>query len=63
MFGTAVFTYGLLTSFVLSGASRNRRLQRPDPLVMTCVGHVLFGMSAAASVTLGGYAAWGLVAG
>jgi hypothetical protein len=63
MMGAAVFTYGMLTSFVLSGASRNRRLERPDPPVMTYLGHVLFGVSASTSVLLSGYAACGWISG
>ncbi|SEN37673.1 hypothetical protein SAMN05192583_2653 [Sphingomonas gellani] len=57
MVGVAMFTYGLLTSFVLSGASHNRRLQRPNPMMLERVGYVLFGMSASASVLLMGKAA------
>lgn len=63
MFGAAVFTYGMLTSFVLSGASRNHRLARPNPPIMNYLGHLLFGMSASASVLLGGYAGWMAVTG
>ena len=61
MVGVVVFTYGLLASFVLSGASRNERMRRPNPPVMNYIGYVLFGMSAAASVLLSGYAVWQLV--
>ena len=61
MVGAVVFTYGLLASFVLSGASRNRRMQRRNPPVVDYVGHVLLGMSAAASVLLSGYAVWQLI--
>ncbi|MGN5375042.1 hypothetical protein [Sphingomonas hankookensis] len=61
MVETAVFTYGLLASFILSAASRNQRMQRPNPPMMTYLGYVLLGMSAAAAVLLGGYAAWQLL--
>lgn len=61
MVGAVVFTYGLLTSFVLSGASRNRKLQRPNPAILNHVGYVLFGMSAGGSVLLTGYAAWQMI--
>lgn len=54
----AVFTYGLLTSVVLSGATRNARLARPNPPVMEYLGYVLCGASGASSVLLFGYAAW-----
>ena len=33
MFGAVVFTYGMLMSFVLSGAARNRKAQRPNPKI------------------------------
>ncbi len=56
MVETAVFTFGLLTSFVLSAATRNRRMDRPNPPIMTSIGLVLTGMSAGGSVLLGGYA-------
>jgi hypothetical protein len=62
MFGAIVFTYGLLTSFVLSGASRNRKLQRPNPPMLTYVGFVLFGISIGLSVLMTGLALWKLVA-
>ncbi|MDH7973309.1 hypothetical protein QH494_14055 [Sphingomonas sp. AR_OL41] len=45
MLGAIVFTYGLLTSFVLSGASRNRKLQRPNPPILVYVGYVCLGVS------------------
>ena len=61
MVGVVVFTYGLLASFVLSGSSRNERMRRPNPPVMNYIGYVLFGMSAAASVLLSGYAVLQLI--
>lgn len=61
MVETAVFTYGLLASFVLSAASHNQRAQRPNPPVMNYIGFVLLGMSAAAAVLLTGYAVWQLI--
>ncbi|PXA94094.1 hypothetical protein DMC47_21150 [Nostoc sp. 3335mG] len=61
MVETAVFTYGLLASFVLSGAARNKRMERPNPAVMEYLGYLLVGMSAAASVLLTGYAVWQLI--
>ena len=62
MFGAIVFTYGLLTSFVLSGASRNRKLQRPNPPMLTYVGYVCFGFSVGLSVLMTSLALWKLVA-
>jgi hypothetical protein len=60
MLGAMVFTYGMLMSFVLSGASRNAKTGRANPPVLQYVGYVLLGSTAAASVLLFGYAAWGL---
>ena len=59
MLGAVVFTYGMLMSFVLSGASRNAKARRPNPQVLQYVGYVLLGTTATASVLLLGYAAWG----
>ncbi|MEP9402177.1 hypothetical protein [Sphingomonas sp. VNH70] len=56
MVETAVFTCGLLASFVLSAASRNQRAQRPNPPIVNHIGYILFGMLAAAAVLLAGYA-------
>lgn len=52
MVGPMVFVYGLLISFVLSGASRNARLRRPNPPVMQYAGYVLCGLSGGVSVLL-----------
>ncbi len=52
MFSAIMFTYGLLTSFVLSGASRNNRLQRPHPPMLRNIGYVLCGCSAGLSVLM-----------
>ncbi|KQT31433.1 hypothetical protein ASG29_15440 [Sphingomonas sp. Leaf412] len=59
MLGAVVFTYGMLMSFVLSGASRNAKLARPNPPILQYVGYVLLGATAAVSVALLVYAAWG----
>jgi len=58
MVETAVFTYGLLASFVLSGAARNKRMERPNPAMLTYLGYVLVGVSGSASALLSGYAVW-----
>jgi hypothetical protein len=52
MFGAIAFAYGLLTSFVLSGAARNRKLQRRNPPMLEYVGYVCFGCSTGLSVLL-----------
>ncbi|WEJ98208.1 MAG: hypothetical protein P0Y59_14785 [Candidatus Sphingomonas phytovorans] len=61
MFGAIAFAYGLLTSFVLSGASRNQRLKRPNPPMLVYVGHVCFGCSAGLSAMLFLHAAQTLI--
>lgn len=52
MLGAIVLTYGMLTSFVLQGASRNARLKRPNPPMLQYVGYVLCGLSAGLSAML-----------
>ncbi|MFN3435197.1 MAG: hypothetical protein ACK4ZY_12470 [Sphingomonas sp.] len=52
MLGAIVFTYGMLTSFVLQGASRNARLARPNPPMLQYIGYVLCGLSAGLSAML-----------
>lgn len=52
MVGAAVFVYGLLVSFIFSGASRNAKLQRPNPPIVTYVGYVLVGVTTGASLLL-----------
>jgi len=62
MLNVIVFTYGVLTSVVLSGASRNRKLRRPNPLILTYVGFVCFGFSIGLSALMTGLALWKLIA-
>lgn len=45
MLGAIVFTYGMLMSFVLQGATRNARLRRPNPPMLQYIGYVLCGLS------------------
>lgn len=52
MVEAAVVTYGLLTSFVLSGAARNKKMQRSNPAMLERVGYVLCGTSIGASAFL-----------
>jgi len=52
MFGAIVFTYGLLTSFVLSGASRNKKMARPNPRMLEYIGFLLCGLSTGLAVML-----------
>lgn len=51
-----VFLYGLLTAFVLMSVEQNRRLERPNPAMVTAVGWGLFSMSSTLAVLLGGVA-------
>ena len=53
----ALFFYGLLATFVLSGAQRNVKLARPHPPLLTYLGYVLCGASGGTSAILFGYAA------
>lgn len=52
----AVFLYALLTSFVASALTRNRRAERPSPQMMTMVGWSLFSLSATLALLMGGMA-------
>ncbi|RZL54598.1 MAG: hypothetical protein EOP65_11030 [Sphingomonas sp.] len=52
MLGSIVFTYGMLMSFVLQGATRNARLARPNPPMLQYIGYVLCGLSAGLSILL-----------
>jgi hypothetical protein len=52
MLGSIVFTYGMLMSFVLQGATRNARLARPNPPMLQYIGYVLCGLSAGLSIML-----------
>ncbi|WP_294191479.1 hypothetical protein [uncultured Sphingomonas sp.] len=58
MFGAVAFTYGLLLTFVMSGATRNAKLSRPNPAMLSAIGYVLVGITSAASLLLFGYAGW-----
>lgn len=56
MIEVAALTYGMLTSFVLSSASRNRKASRPNPRIVEIFGWLLLGMSAGGAAMTGGYA-------
>ncbi|WP_314376304.1 hypothetical protein [Sphingomonas paucimobilis] len=53
----AVFTFGMLASFVLSGLGRNKRAQRASPPMLRYMGLVLMGFSGALGMLLLGWAA------
>lgn len=57
MLEAVVFTYGMLASFVLSGATRNAKARRANPRMLQYVGYVLMSFSAALGILLLGYAA------
>ena len=52
----ALFTYALIVTFVLTSVSRNQRLARNGPPVLTHVAWGLMSFSAALFVLLSGYA-------
>lgn len=52
----SVFIYGLLSMFVLLAAEQNRRLERPNPHMVTVVGWGLFSMSSTLAVLFGAVA-------
>ena len=61
MIEAVALTYGMLLSFVLTGASRNKKLSRANPPVLMYVGYVLFGITCSVAVMAATYAAWGVV--
>ncbi len=63
MIEAVALTYGMLLSFVLSGASHNRKLERPNPPMLNYVGYVLFGATVTAALLLAGYGVWGMATG
>lgn len=63
MLEAVALTYGMLLSFVLAGATRNRKLERANPPMLNYVGFVLFGVTMAVAVMAGGYAAWSMATG
>ena len=48
----AVFTYSMLSGFVLSSASRNKRDGRSNPAMVEYVGYALIGVSVALVLAL-----------
>ncbi len=57
MLEVAVATYGMLASFVLSGAERNRRAERPNPPMLEYTAFGLCAVSTAAAIALPVWAA------
>ena len=56
MFEAAALFYGLIASFVMASASRNRRERRTNPAVVTLAGWLLMSFSGALGLMLLGYA-------
>lgn len=63
MLEAVALTFGMVVSFVLTGATRNHRLHRPNPPMLTYVGYVLVGLCACVSALSLGYAGYGLAMG
>lgn len=57
----AAITYGVLASFVISSAGRNRATRKPHPPILRHVGYMMCGMSAGACAILTGIAASQLI--
>jgi len=55
MFEFAALTYGVLATFVMSSAHRNRREERANPPILNHFGVLLMAFSFAMSVMLIGY--------
>lgn len=58
-----IFVFGFVSTFVLSGAQRNRKLARAHSAHIKYVGWFCFGCSAALSVLLFGLAGYDWIAG
>jgi dipeptide/tripeptide permease len=63
MFEFAALTYGVLASFVMASASRNRRERRRNPPVLVLFGLMLMSLSAGLAVLLLGYAGYEILSG
>ena len=63
MFEFAALTYGLITSFVMASASRNRRAARSHPKVLVMFGYGLMSFSLSVGVGLFGYAGYSVMNG
>ena len=63
MFEFAALTYGVIASFVMASASRNRREARSHPPILMLFGWLLMAFSLTMGVGLLGYAGYGMVTG
>jgi multisubunit Na+/H+ antiporter MnhB subunit len=63
MFEFVALTYGVIASFIMASASRNRRERRRNPPLLVLFGLMLMGLSAAMGVLLLGYAGYQVLSG
>jgi hypothetical protein len=63
MLEAVALTFGMVVSFVLTGVTRNHRLRRPNPPMLSYLGYVLVGLCACVSAMALGYAGYGLATG
>jgi hypothetical protein len=58
MFEFAALTYGVIASFIMASASRNRREARSNPPLLIVLGWMLMAFSFSVGVGLLGYAGY-----
>lgn len=63
MFQFAALTYGVIASFVMASAHRNRREARNNPPLLTLFGWVLMAFSLSVGVGLLGYCGYSALTG
>ncbi|HWI84797.1 MAG TPA: hypothetical protein VNT42_00545 [Sphingomonas sp.] len=63
MFEFAALTYGLIASFVMASAHRNRREARTHPPILLMLGWTLMAFSLTVGVGLFGYAGYSVLTG
>lgn len=63
MFEFVALTYGVLASFLMSSASRNRRDARKNPTIVNLVGWGMMSFSLAAALFILSYVAYSVLSG
>ena len=63
MFEFAALTYGVIASFVMASANRNRREARKNPPLLSLFGWVLMAFSLSVGVGLLGYCGYSALTG
>ncbi len=63
MFEFAALTYGMIATFVVASASRNRREARTHPPLLVAFGWLLMAFSLTLGLGLLGYAGYGMLTG